>query len=100
MCGLALQSVPLYQVNMFQSSELRQSVYSFQKSVDFKEVQESQIDHDQNRHEMAIGDLAKRKINHLPYGASVKKPLALSTTQVGLPFVGVDVSAGLNDILM
>lgn len=78
---------------MFQSSELRSSVYSFQKSVDNKEVQEALLSHDQNRHEMAIGDLAKRKINSLPYGVSIKRPLLLSTTQVGLPFVGVDVSA-------
>jgi hypothetical protein len=77
---------------MFQSSELRNSVYSFQKSVDNKEVHESLHDQDRNRHDTAIGDLACRKINRLPYGVSIKKPLLLSTTQVGLPIVGIDVS--------
>lgn len=53
---------------------------------------ESRHEQDRNRYDSAIRDLACRKISDLPYGMSVKKPLLLSTTQVGLPTVGIDVS--------
>ena len=87
---------------MNNSLELRSSVYSFQQTLDNKEVHEARQDQDQNRYDSAIGDLAKRKINDIPYGLSIKKPLFTSTAQVGLPHVKVEVSDVMkyNDVVV
>jgi len=73
------------------SPNIRQDVYSFQKSVENKEAFEARQDQERNRTSFSIVDIAKRKISgHVPYGVTMKKPLLSSTTQVGLPLVNVE----------
>lgn len=76
---------------MFEPSELRNSVYSFQKSVDSKELHEARRDQDHLREDVAVYDLARRKVSDTPYGVINRKPLPPSAFQVGLPNVDINI---------